>query len=322
VVPPVTHFLGETNLKRSNRLVLLVGVFLAIVAFVGILVLVRGGGTGSNTPPPPPTTGPVVVASVDIPLSTRIRADQVTTKVVDLAAITPGAFIDPSQVIGQVVRQPVAAGAQITGATIGATSGGVITTVDCPATLRCMSVQVDQVTGVGTVIKTGDYVDMVVGFNNFPVITTSPTDNSVTVVTGLNSLSVKLLLQGMQVMGTLLPPPETTTTEPAPAPSGSPAPTTGGSTALNGQQEIVILAVTAQQAEVLKFAQMDGAGTIQNVSLALRAVGDFIDPVTGAPLPPVDTQTTGVTLKVLVDNYGVLPPEVIQTVTPTASRRP
>ena len=28
-------------------------------------------------------------------------------------------------------------------------------------------------------------------------------------------------------------------------------------------------------------------------------------------------QTTGVILKTLVDNYGVLPPEVVQTVTPT-----
>jgi len=304
-------------LKRSNRLVLLVGVFLAIVAFVGILVLVRG--TPSNQPAPPPTTGPVVVATVDIPLSTRIGADQVKTITVDLAAITPGAFIDPSQVIGQIVRQPAAAGAQITAATIGASSNGQITTVDCPATMRCMSVQVDQVSGVGTVIKTGDYVDMVVGLtaDKFPVFTVSPTDNSVTVVSGLNSTSVKLLLQGMQVMGTLLPPPTTTTTEPAPAPSGSAPPSSGGSTALNGQQEIVILAVSAQQAEVLKFAQMDGS-----VTLALRAVGDFIDPVTGAPLPPVDAKTTGVTLKVLVDNYGVLPPEVVETVTPTATKKP
>jgi len=304
-------------LKRSNRLVLLVGVFLAIVAFVGILVLVRGGSPGNSTPPPP-TPGPVVVATVDIPLSTRIGADQVKTITVDLAAITPGAFIDPSQVIGQIVRQPAAAGAQITSATIGASSNGQITTVDCPATMRCMSVQVDQVSGVGTVIKTGDYVDMVVGLtaDKFPVFTVSPTDNSVTVVTGLNSTSVKLLLQGMQVMGTLLPPPTTTTTEAAPAPSGS-APPSDGSTALNGQQEIVILAVSAQQAEVLKFAQMDGS-----VTLALRAVGDFIDPVTGAPLPPTDAVTTGVTLKVLVDNYGVLPPEVVETVTPTATKKP
>ena len=181
-----------------------------------------------------------------------------------------------------------------------------------------MSVQVDQVSGVGTVIKTGDYVDMVVGLasDKFPVITISPTDNSVTVVTGLNSTSVKLLLQGMQVMGTLLPPPVAPAETTAPAPSG--APTSGGtSTALTGQQEIVILAVSAQQAEVLKFAQMDG-----NVTLALRSIGDFVDPVTGQPLPPLDAQTTGVTLKVLVDNYGVLPPEVVETVTPQATKKP
>ena len=59
---------------------------------------------------------------------------------------------------------------------------------------------------------------------------------------------------------------------------------------------------------------MDG-----NVTLALRSIGDFIEPVTGAPLPPETTVTTGVTLKVLVDNYGVLPPEVVQTVTPTGN---
>jgi pilus assembly protein CpaB len=306
-------------LKRSNRLVLLVGVFLAIVAFVGILVLVRNPDGGNKTPVAP-TTGPVVVAAVDIPLSTRIAADQVTTITVDLAAISPGAYIDPSQVIGQIVRQPAAKGSQITGATIGASSdNGQIQNIDCPATMRCMSVQVDQVSGVGTVIKTGDYVDMVVGLtaDKFPVITTNPTDNSVVVVSGLNSTSVKLLLQGMQVMGTLLPPPTTTTAEPTPAPSGSAPPSSGGTTALNGQQEIVVLAVSAQQAEVLKFAQMDGS-----VTLALRSIGDFIDPVTGAPLPPTDAKTTGVTLKVLVDNYGVLPPEVVETVTPTATKKP
>ena len=301
-------------MKRSNRLVLLVGVFLAIVAFVGILVLVRNP-SGGPAAPAVPTTGPVVVATVDIPLSTRIRSDQVSTIIVDLAAITPGAFIDPSQVIGQVVRQPAAKGAQITATTIGASTTGQITTVDCPPTLRCMAVQVDQLSGVGTVIKTGDYVDMVVGLTSaaFPVTTISPVDNSVTVVTGLNGTSTKLLLQGMQVMGTLLPPPAA----PTEGTTASPAPTTEGpATALTGQQQIVILAVSAQQAEVLKFAQMDG-----NVTLALRAIEDFVDPVTGAPLPPVDAKTTGVTLKVLVDNYGVLPPEIVETV-PPPSRNP
>ena len=179
-----------------------------------------------------------------------------------------------------------------------------------------MAVQVDQVTGVGTVIKTGDYVDAVVGLtaDKFPVTTINPTDNSITVVAGLNGTSVKLLLQGLQVMGTLLPPV-------APPPEGSttasPAPSSGPSTALNGQQEIVVLAVSAQQSEVLKFVQMDG-----NITLALRSPNDFIDPATGAPLPPVSAETTGIILKTLVDSYGVLPPEVVQTVTPTATKKP
>ena len=78
-------------MKRSNRLVLLVGVFLAIVAFVGILLLVRQP-SGDNGPAKAPVDGPVVVATADIPLSTRIAAEQVTTKIVPLTGISAGAL--------------------------------------------------------------------------------------------------------------------------------------------------------------------------------------------------------------------------------------
>jgi len=293
-------------LKRSNRLVLLIGVFLAIVAFAGILVLVRNPSTGEGGPVKPPTTGPVVVAAEDIPLSALISADQVTTKTVELTAINSGAFLDVSQVIGQIARQPVKTGGQITSTTLSGGDPGVIKTIDCPHTFRCMSVQVDQVSGVGTVIKTGDYVDMVVGLTGdktFPVIL--PSGEGIQIVAGLSGTSVHLLLQGLQVVGTLLPPVESGTTTGATA-SAPPAPG-GTGTALNGQQEIVIVAASAQQAEILKFAQMDG-----NVTLALRSASDFVDPVTGALLPPVTTQTTGVNLKTLVDSYGVLPSEIVQ----------
>ena len=307
-------------MKRSNRLVLLVGVFLAVVAFVGILLLVRSP-SGSTTPTVP-TTANVVVASVDIPLSTRIRTDQVTTKTVDLAAVSAGAYRDISQVIGQIARQPIANGAQITPAILGASGTGQITNIDCPATFRCMAVQVDQLTGVGTVIKSGDYVDMIIGLQGdaFPVITTNPVDGSVTVVTGLNATSVKtpLLLQGIQVVGTLLPP----IPAPAPAAAASAAPAPGTpTTTLTGQQEIVILAVSPQQEEVIRFTQLSGAAPLGAISLVLRSADDFIDPVTGQLLTPEPVTTTGVILKTLVDSYGVLPPEVVETVTPTATPR-
>lgn len=295
-------------MKRSNRLVLLIGVFLAIVAFVGVIVL-SGGGGGDKTVRPP-TEGPVVVATADIPLSTKVQADQVTVKTLPLTSIPAGAYTDPSQVIGKVVRQSVTSGAQLTGDTFGANSGSVLN-IETPKGKIAIAVQVDQVTGVGTLIKAGDYVDMVVGFasDKFPVVTLNPVDDSFTVVAGLNGTSVKLLLQGMQVLGTLLPPPAAAAEGGQPAASGAPA------TDLNGQQEMVILAVDAQGAEVIKFAQLDGS-----ISLVLRSADDFIDPVTGEAIPAVvPVATTGIILKKLVDIYGVLPPELVETVAPTAA---
>ena len=309
-------------MKRSNRLVLLVGVFLAIVAFVGILLLSRGTTTA---PPPVATTAKVVVASADIPLSTRVRADQLTIKEVDLGAVSAGAYGDISQVVGQIARQPIATGAQITPTTLGAIGSGGITNIDCPAALRCMAVQVDQLTGVGTVIKSGDYVDMIVGLtaDSFPVITTNPVDGSITVVAGVNGTSVKtpLLLQGLQVVGTLLPPVAAPAAA-APAASGAPTATGAPTTTLSGQQEIVVLAVSPQQEEVIRFAQLSGAAPLGAISLVLRSANDFIDPTTGAVVVPPPVQTTGIILKTLVDSYGVLPPEVVETVTPKATRKP
>jgi pilus assembly protein CpaB len=300
-------------LKRSNRLVLLVGVFLAIVAFVAVIFLNPGGGGGGT--PPPPTEAATVIATVDIPLGARITADMVTVQQKPLAGRDVDAFGDTSQVLGKTVREAVVANAAITARTLTGGPSGQILDIRVPPGRRAITVQVDQVTGVGTVIKTGDYVDMVVGIraDKFPVITTNPQDDTFTVVSGINGTSVKLLLQGMQVLGTLLPP--------APAAAqgqeGQPAQGETG-TALTGQQEIVALSVDAQMAEVIKFAQMDG-----EISLILRSADDFLDPETGQPIdpPPLPDPTTGIILKSLVDRYGVLPPELIETVLPAQARR-
>jgi pilus assembly protein CpaB len=297
-------------LKRSNRLVLLVGVFLAIVAFVGILLLVRQEPDKTDKPP---TTGFVLIATVDIPLSARIEASALKRTELPLDSINPGAFSDVSQVVGKIARQPVATGAQITADTITGGAQGEILDIVTPPGLRAIAVQVDQVTGVGTVIKTGDYVDLVSGVtgDKFPVITVNPADDSVSVVSGLNSTSVKILLQGMQVLGTLLPPAAETTTNDNSGDSADQANSSQPGTALNGQQQIVILAVDAQQAEVIKFAQLDSS-----ITLVLRSPDDFLDPVTHEPVAPLPNSTTGVNLKELVDRYGVVPPEVVETVTP------
>jgi pilus assembly protein CpaB len=299
-------------LKRSNRLVLLVGVFLAIVAFIAVLLF----GNRPTEDTTVKTTAPTVIAIQDIPLGARITAEQVTVEEKPLDGRDTDAFGDVSQVIGLKVRQPVATGAAISQRTLSGETPGQILDIEVPTGRRAMTVQVDQVTGVGTVIKTGDYVDMVVGIraDKFPVVTANPTDDSITVVAGINGTSVKLLLQGMQVLGTLLPPPPATAQEGQQQGQGQGQ----AGTALTGQQEIVALSVDAQQAEVIKFAQMDG-----EITLILRSGDDFLDPTTGQPIdpPPLPDPTTGIILKSLVDRYGVLPPELIETVLPAQARR-
>jgi Flp pilus assembly protein CpaB len=300
-------------------LVLLIGIFLAIVAFVLIVITFQGSGRqqgGGATPTPSVVS--VVVAAKDLPLGSKITADAVTIRPdFPAPAVPANAFGDTSLVIGQTVRQPVTTGQLITTEILNGTPGQV-NTISVPTGKVAVAVQVDQVTGVGTLIKPADHVDMLVAItgDRFPVVSVNPTDQSVTVVSGLNGTSVKLLLQGMQVLATLLPPPPAQTGNNSQASPG----TSGQTTNLNGQSQIVILAVDAQQAEVIKYAQVDA-----DISLVLRSADDFVDPTTGLPLDPtliVPVETKGITLKSLVDDYGVLVPQLVEAILPGSSARP
>ena len=210
-----------------------------------------------------------------------------------------------------------------------------------------MAVQVDQVTGVGTVIKAGDYVDMVTGITGLdkvplvvsptsrptnatprPNATPPPRAGFIPEPLPYNSTTVKTLIQGVQVLGTLLPPVEQGADNQTPPP-GSEANTT----TLNGQQQIVILAVTPQDAEIIKFAQIDGT-----ISLLLRATADCQPSESASPSPSPSASaepgaspsasplingncpirfTTGITLRRLVDDRGVLPPQIVEVIQPT-----
>lgn len=297
-------------MKRSNRLVLLVGVFLAVIAFVGIALLLGGNTSKGPDKAAVPTVLPTVIATRDIPLGVTVTKDmlKVEERKIDTERKTT-AFTAAELVIGQVARRPIITGAQLEAADFATTTTGC-GTIAVPPTFRAMSVQVDQVSGVGTIINTADYVDLLVGFtgDKFPVVTVSPTDDSITVVSGLNGTSVKLLLEGMQVLCRQLPP------APAPA-NGQAAPATDGETPLNGQQEIVILSVTPTQAEVIKFAQMDGS-----ISLVLRSPKDFQDEA-GNPIPGVPSGSEGITLKKLTDNFAVPIPEFVEGILPAQAGR-
>lgn len=301
-------------MKRSNRLIVLVGIILAVLVAGGVFILTQGnggGGGGTGQATQAPTTVTVLVASQDMPLGTVIAAStMVGSKKVDVTSAPIGYFTAPSDVDGLVVRKDVHAGDVLVEDDF--SGNGLATSVQIEKNLkagfRAMTVQVDQVTGVGTLIQAGDYVDVVLSMENadnkFPVdVEQAPTreGNPLTTVRHfatingvLNSTSVKVLVQNVQVLGTLLPPPTASNNQAAQASPGTQA---NAGTALNGQQEIVVLALTPQQVELVRFTQLDG-----NLSLVLRSTADQQAP------PDI---TSGITLRMLVDKYGVLVPRII-----------
>jgi Flp pilus assembly protein CpaB len=304
-------------LKRSNRLILLIGVVLAIVAFVAIIYLFNNGASGTASgPAAPPTELDTVLATVDIPLGTQVRSDMLVVKKVTVGNRAADVIGDPSQIVGQIVRTDVVTGAQMTQSMFATTGLGQNPARLLPAGLRAMAVQLDQVSSVGSLISVGDRVDAVVSWGIGTGQCTASRGFSLAApggaapvapapVAGLGLNSTKLLLQNMQVVGTLLPPAPTTTQ----TGQASPPPASGG-TALTGGSEMVILAVSAQQSEVIKFAQLDGC-----ISLILRSPKDFVD-AAGKPVEPPLDKTTGAIFKTLVDTYGVLPPQLVEAILP------
>lgn len=294
-------------MKRSNRLILLIGIFLAIVAFIGIVLIFQNnnnsntGGTGNTAAP---TQLPTVYAKVDIPFGTAVTADMVETQQKATTERAADAFADVGLVVGKIATTNIVAGKQLEASDFALSrTGQAPVAPNLAAGMRAVDVLVDQVTGVGTLINVGDHVDVIAAFDKSnwinPQPVPVPNPPAAAPESGGNATSVKVLIQGLVVVGTLLPPPAATTQN-GQQPAASAAP----ETALNGQQEIVILQATPQQAEIIRFAQLDGT-----IALALRSPKDFVD-ANGKPVvPPVD-KTTGIVLKTLIDQYGVLPPEL------------
>src|SRR5438552_17059368 len=110
----LSHGSGRPNLKRSNRLVLLIGVFLAVIAFVGIAIILGRPTTPERGPTAVPTQLPTVVAVKDIPLGVVVTADMLADppQTLPVDQRKAQAFQANSQVVGLVARRPIAVGAQ------------------------------------------------------------------------------------------------------------------------------------------------------------------------------------------------------------------
>ncbi len=285
-------------MRRTSRLVLLLGIFLAALTFV-VVLFIRPGGGGSVVAPSASavTELPTVVAALDIPLGTVVTAEMVTSRTLATGAREGGVLADVSQAIGKTTRTSITAGQQVK---VGDFQDRAVP-LTVPVGERAFAIGVKQLTGIGHLLEVGDTVDVLIRLDGaaFPPVQVLD-DGSVTVIAGINPLTVKtpLLLQDIQIIGTIDPPPPAA----PPAEQGQPAPTVAPQVDLLGADMLLILAVTPAQAEVLLFGRTTGT-----LDVILRSPADAGQTV----------ETTGVILKTLVDLYGILPPEIVQVPIPT-----
>jgi Flp pilus assembly protein CpaB len=301
--------------KRSNRLLILVGVLLAVTGAIGAMVIASGGGTktaGPNAASPsitPEPTVQVVVAAKDIAAGIQITTDMLSTEEqpVSQVALAGDTFTDPASVSGRITAAKIKKGQIIVGSrdllTPGSMADGQSISASIGSGMDAVTMEVDQVNGVGTVIVPGDHVDVILsvyvpalGFDG-----AKDTAGNQIKIDSQKDVTTKMVIQNVRVLGTLLPPPG----EAAPVAQSSGEPIIVEPTAPiiqnTGRHMIVFVEVTPEQAEVIRWAQREETADAQNyvdLSLALRSSQDNDQPA---------VTTGGITFKTLVDKYGVLP---------------
>ncbi len=247
---------------RSNRGLILLGLFLGLISAVLIVVYLSQAGEGGGGEVSGAEVTPVVVASLDIAAGTRIIEGMVETKDIAVDTVLAGVFSDPEGVIGQVTRVPLVAGEQVIPTKVTATGAAITGTGDPPLAYvvpegkRGVSIQVSSVIAASGLIRPGDYVDIILTMK----------------VAGDNV--AQTILQNVQVLSVDQ---DVALTGVGEGVDGSPSVSEEGEA--SPEATTVTLAVSPAHGEVLTVAESCGQNFSGRLALALRGFGDS-SPVT------------------------------------------
>jgi Flp pilus assembly protein CpaB len=296
--------------NRSNRLVILVGVLLAVLAFVLVVIMLNqgpGAPTGEE-----PVTETVLVATEDIDIGEEVTPEKVRPEEVNPEAVLPDPLRSVSQVQGQPSLVRIPAESQVTAQAIGI-SDTVIT--DVSALLnpgeKAIAFQVDRATGLDFLVTGGDYIDIVL---TEEISVLQETADSIAnddpdapprfeVVTGLQAArTVKTILQDKRVLYVS----GTKATQPEPVDSdGDGVPDEQQPAQAVLESVIIVFAGTDQDAEVIKFAQNDFSEVGSLTAVVRHADDDAVE------------ETLGVTIDQLVEVYGLRIPSIVESLDTT-----
>jgi Flp pilus assembly protein CpaB len=297
--------------KRSNRLVILVGVLLAVLAFVGVVIVLN-----TNPTPTATNTVPALVAIEDIPVGEPVTPEKAQIKNFPADAVVQTRLADPSQLTGRPALVDIAAGEQITQEKAGLITGGGSPQDSLKPGEKAIAFQVDRVTGLDFLIQAGDHIDIVLTSQvqvlqpTLETVDSPPGRQRFETVPGLtNARTVKTILQDRRVLYV------SNTRVRATAPTASPSPGTQAAQAATAEIEnvIIVFAGSDQDAEVIKFAQND-LSELGSLTAVLRRTADTTD-------GRKNEKTTGITIDLLFRQYGIPVPDIITQLGPKRGGR-
>jgi Flp pilus assembly protein CpaB len=279
--------------------VILVGVLLAVLAFVGVLFVLNSGGGGPA--PEEELTTNVLVATEDIAIGDSVTPDMVEIAEVANDAVEGTPYSDPSQLTGREAVREIPSGSQVNREAVGDALGGEVC-ISCSLEPgeKAIAFQVDRVTGLDFLILPGDRIDIVLNQRIQVVQPTTETINSPAeqqrfeAVAGLESATtVKTVLQNKRVIYVSQARTVAVGEEPTPGQDGEQA------APPEIASVIIVFAGTDQDAELIKLAQNDVSVTGPLTAVVRNRDDDVAE------------ATTGVTLSLLIERYGVPVPNLI-----------
>lgn len=281
-----------------------------------------------QTPAAPPTPIPatstpvplkkVVAARIDIAANTVLTDTETYLTLIDIPETEyrpESYFVDFSELTSKVTLRQIGADEIIRAeALVDAGLSLQVPPPENPDTPRdkVVPLEVGNLNGVADQIRPGDFVDLVMTYEVQrlvlrPSLTIDPVTNLPVVTTieePLIARTTKTMVQNVQVLRVLKPAIPDTAGTPTPeggAPAAPvPAATASSDTFVPGAQWILLLAMSNQEAEIVKFT-LDQQDPKPQITLVLRGRGDS----------QLD-DTTGVTLQLLISRYGLPLPEPLQ----------
>jgi pilus assembly protein CpaB len=326
-------------MRRGGRLFLLLGILLIVAAALAYFVITQPQVTPPELTPQATQElkRPIVIARIDIPNNTVLTDTATFLGTIDIPESEYNSaagqyFTSPEQLLNKQTVRQINFNERIRRSDITEPGLSILIPTAQPNQPRpkAYPVQVNNLSGVADQIRPGDFVDVLASFDIQRTIirpSFSETGQIILKEEPLTGHSTKALIQNVQVLQILKPAvPEGTPgaqggAQPAQQqPAGPPQTNESGQPVQQGQQGqqtvqpagpqttgtfqpgdwLLVLALTDQQAEIVKYSVETGT-----ITLALRARGDA----------GVDT-TFGSTLQILVEQFGLpLPgaavPEVI-----------